>query len=117
MDIGIDIVEIARIKAAVDRWGDQFLSRVFTASEIQECAGQVHRLAGRFAAKEAVAKALGTGFGQIRPCDIEVLPDATGRPVVHIRKPGIDDSRVVVSISHSDKHAVAIAAYIRGEVG
>ncbi|MEW6244636.1 MAG: holo-ACP synthase [Bacillota bacterium] len=115
--LGIDIVEIERIQAAVDRWGDRFLRRVFTASEIQECAGRVHRLAGRFAAKEAVAKALGSGFGRIGPGDIEVLPDATGRPVAQIRSPGLGDARIHVSISHSNKYAVAVATYIRGEAG
>jgi holo-[acyl-carrier protein] synthase len=82
--IGIDMVEICRIDKALKRWGDRFLKRVFTPSEIEYCHQKTHaasRLALRFAAKEAFSKALGLGFRNgLRMRDIEVVRAATGPP-------------------------------------
>ncbi|MDX2163641.1 MAG: holo-ACP synthase [bacterium] len=81
---GIDMIEIERIRRGIDRFGDRFLNRFFTANERAACADQPHRLAARYAGKEAVAKALGTGIGDISWQEIEILPDARGRPVLHL---------------------------------
>src|SRR5579871_6109979 len=80
MQTGVDAAEIGRIANAVERWGDRFLQRVYTEAEQAYCRRSAHRLAGRFAAKEAVSKALGTGIRALRWRDIEVLPDAWGKP-------------------------------------
>lgn len=116
--VGTDIVEIDRIRKVLDRLGSRFERRVFTAQEIDYCRSRrdaaVH-FAGRFAAKEAVMKALTTGWGRgVGWRDIEVVslegpPTAklTGRAgeVARIGRGG----RVHLSISHSDSHAVAVA--------
>ena len=75
---GIDIIEISRIAKAVDSWGDRFLKRIYTNREIEYCRGRAPELAARFAAKEAVMKALGTGHIGVSPQDIEILPDEKG---------------------------------------
>jgi holo-[acyl-carrier protein] synthase len=123
---GIDIVETARIKKLVDDHGQHFLDRVFTPLEQAYCAKNPKRyyehLSGRFAAKEAVLKVLGTGWrGKIAWTDIEVRPEPSGQPKVGIsgecariaRELGI--SRWHVSISHIETHATASAIGMRGE--
>ena len=80
--VGIDIIEIARIKACLDRHGDRFLERVYTRSELAYCRGRVPELAARFAAKEAISKALGTGLMGISWREMEVLADMRGKPLV-----------------------------------
>ncbi|GIV76416.1 holo-ACP synthase [Litorilinea aerophila] len=80
---GVDMMEIERLRQAVDRHGARFLQRVFTPGELADCGPRMESLAGRFAAKEAVAKALGTGIWRagIQWTDIEVRRDeATGAP-------------------------------------
>ena len=62
LSVGVDLVEIPRIARAIGRWGDRFLQRVYTPQEISRCRGRVPELAVRFAAKEAVSKALGVGI-------------------------------------------------------
>ncbi len=115
--IGIDIVDIRRIKDAEKRWGRRFLDRVFTEREIKYA--MLHksphsRLAARFAAKEAMTKALGTGFtGGITWKDIEVLNKDSGRPeiILHGKVREIAESMEVreihLSISHDGDYAVA----------
>ena len=123
---GIDIVETARIRKLVEEHGEHFLHRVFTADEQAYCAGNGKRyyehLAGRFAAKEAVLKVLGTGWrGGIAWTDIEIVKDVSGQPRVKLtgecariaRETGI--SRWHVSISHIETHATASAIGMRGE--
>ena len=70
--IGIDIVEIPRIKGALERWGERFLQRIYTSQEIAYCRGRAPQLASRFAAKEAVMKALGTGIRGVGWREVEV---------------------------------------------
>ena len=70
--VGIDLVERARVAAVYSRFGERFLRRVFTPGELERAHGQIERLAGRFAAKEACAKALGTGIGQVSWQEIEI---------------------------------------------
>jgi holo-[acyl-carrier protein] synthase len=116
---GIDMVECDRLSEVVDRHGERFLQRVFTPAELDYCHGrkrQTEHLAGRFAAKEAVLKLLGTGWqGGIRWTDIEVRNDPAGRPVVRLtgRCRQIADERgfanILVSISHIRTHAIASA--------
>ncbi len=84
---GVDIIEIERVRQAIDRHGDRFLQRVYTAGELACCGQRVESLAARFAAKEAVAKALGTGIWRngVNWVDIEVIKDIeTGAPQLHL---------------------------------
>jgi holo-[acyl-carrier protein] synthase len=115
--IGTDIVEIARIEAAVAN--PAFLERVFTKSEIERSAGRGFRLAGIFAAKEACAKALGTGFLGFMPIDCEIVKDELGKPLLNpsgALKRLMDEAGVVathLSISHNKTQAIAVAAMER----
>lgn len=116
---GIDIVLCARIERIWRDHGDVFLQRVFTDAERAYCLAArapAIRLAGRFAAKEAVLKALGTGWrGGIQWTDIEILPDPLGKPLVTLagttaelaRRLGID--LMMISISHAGEYAAATA--------
>jgi holo-[acyl-carrier protein] synthase len=81
---GIDTLEIARVARSMERFGERFLNRFFTPGELADCAEQPHRLAARIAAKEAVAKALGTGIGAVGWRDIEIRSAANGRPVLYL---------------------------------
>lgn len=119
---GIDVIEIERIEHAVNRWGERFLHRVYTDAEITYCRGRSQRLAGRFAAKEAVSKALGVGIRTLRWADIEILPDRRGKPHVHLHGKAAEIaaaqglSRFDVSITHSRSDAiVVVVAWGNGE--
>jgi holo-[acyl-carrier protein] synthase len=79
---GIDAIEPARIAATIARWGERFLSRVFTPAERELCRDRATSLAARFAAKEATAKVLGTGLGDIAWREIEILANERGRPIL-----------------------------------
>jgi len=114
--IGIDIIEIERVKAAVKKYGKNFLRRVFTKREIDYCTSQkayrFPELAVRFAAKEAYSKALGTGitgFGRqhdgLNWQEIEVSNDRKGKPLLVIK--GKVSKKAHVSLSHSQAYAVA----------
>jgi holo-[acyl-carrier protein] synthase len=112
-DIGVDIVEIARVQAAVERHGAGFRRRVYTELEWQQCGNSYPSLAGRFAAKEAVMKALGVGGMKFR--DIEIVRTPSGKPEVRLsgrmerRAERLGVKRIGVSISHSRDNAVAMA--------
>ena len=123
---GIDIVETARIRRLVDEHGGHFLDRVFTANEQAYCAMNPKRyfehLAGRFAAKEAVLKVLGTGWrGGIAWTDIEVFKEPSGQPKIRLTNECAriaEDLGIVhwhISISHIETHATASAIGLRGE--
>lgn len=115
--IGLDLVKIARIRAMTERWDERFLRRLFTDAERRECLARPSpyaSLAGRFAAKEAVLKALGTGWtGGVRWVDIQVLTEATGRPVATVaggvealtRQAGV--TGIHVTLSHDGDYAIA----------
>lgn len=111
--VGLDIIEVRRIEEAVSRWGDRFLSRVFTPRELHYGRGRATTLAGRFAAKEAVAKALGTGIGRIAFKDIEIIsgPRKQPRVILHgralSRARRLRLSRLAISLSHSREYAAA----------
>ena len=116
---GIDLVDCARLGRAIDRHGRRFLERVFTPAELAYCLGkkrQLEHLAGRFAAKEAVLKVLGTGWRNgISWTQIELRNAPSGRPGVRLtgRCRQIADQiglgRIAVSISHTATHAIASA--------
>jgi len=108
--IGIDIIEIDRVKAAVKQYKDKFLRKIFTERELEYCknrrAIRFPELAARFAAKEAYSKAIGTGLRGIRWKDIEVLNEKSGKPRLFIKKKV--DNNISVSLSHSKKYATAV---------
>jgi holo-[acyl-carrier protein] synthase len=112
---GVDIIEIERVRQSLERFGERFLNRVYTAAEQAYCRGRAPQLAGRFAAKEAVSKALGTGIRRIHWRNIEVLPNRAGAPRVTLHGPalarfqGLGLASIEVSISHSRENAVAVA--------
>jgi holo-[acyl-carrier protein] synthase len=109
---GLDIVEIARIKRALDRWGARFLERVYTQAEIELCQNRAPELASRFAAKEAVAKAFRDNSG-ISWRDIEILSDQSGAPVVYLhgkaraKAEEFGLKELVITLSHSREYAIA----------
>lgn len=115
--IGIDIVEVERIERAVERLGRRFLDRIFTPAEAGYCDPRGARFvhyAGRFAAKEAAMKALGTGWGEgVSWREVEILPSTDGRPQLHLhgvaleRFRSLGASRAHLTISHTERYAVA----------
>ena len=113
--VGVDITEIPRIRAALEKWGEKFLDRVYTPKEIARYRTRVPDLAARFAGKEAVMKVLGTGNRGVAWREIEILPMPSGKPMVKLyhraearaRKLGMGE--VAISLSHSDEFAVASA--------
>jgi holo-[acyl-carrier protein] synthase len=111
--IGIDIIEIARVGQALSRHGQRFLDRVYTPIEIAFCRGRVPELAARFAAKEAVMKALGTGVRGIAWREVEVLPNRRGKPLIYLHGKAADRARAIglkgidVSLTHSQEFAIA----------
>ncbi len=117
LGIGVDLVENARIAASQERFGEAFLNRVYHPAEREYCAAMrnpVPHLAVRFAAKEAVAKAFGTGIGgQIGFTDIEVTRDENGAPGVRLHGAGAELARqrgvghIWLSLSHTEAYAVA----------
>ncbi|MEI8341868.1 MAG: holo-ACP synthase [Verrucomicrobiota bacterium] len=119
---GVDIVETVRIEASITRHGDRFLQRIFTAQEIAYCSTMklsARHYAARFAAKEAVSKAFGTGIGEFAGwLDIEVCRSPEGRPLIELhgaakelaKRLGIEE--VLISLSHADHYAVASAVVV-----
>lgn len=113
--MGTDIVELDRLEAAIARNGEAFLRRVYTAGELDEARGRRERLGGRWAAKEAAAKALGCGIGaDCSFTDIEIAAGPSGAPVLQCRAPAAlrlaelhRELRWHVSISHERAYAVA----------
>ena len=113
--VGIDLIEIARIQRTVDRWGEVFLHRIYTESELQLCQNRPSRLATRFAGKEAVMKVLGTGTIGISWREIEILAEPSGKPVVNLygkakkqaEDLGLDE--LPISLSDSKEYAIAFA--------
>ena len=114
--IGTDIIEIDRIKAAIERT-PSFLSKTFTEKEIELFKSKgmrVETIAGNFAAKEALSKALGTGFRGYSLQDFEILRDQLGKPIVNISKKAREKTggralNINVSISHNKSNAIAFA--------
>ncbi len=114
--IGVDVVEIRRMEEVVSKWGNSFLNKVFTATELAYAHSKrnpINHIAGRFAVKEAVAKALATGWASgFRWKDVEVRNDPSGKPSVILYgnvAQLLANSRILVSISHSESVVVATA--------
>lgn len=114
--IGTDIVEVERIKNAIERT-ESFLNGAFTEDEIKYFNQRKYRpetIAGNFAAKEAISKALGTGFRKFGLKDIEILRDELGKPIANLSEKivhifGLDKCRIHISISHTNNNAIAYA--------
>jgi holo-[acyl-carrier protein] synthase len=114
---GIDITEVPRIDQAIERFGERFLQRIFTAGEIRYCdskANRVERYAARFAAKEAAMKALGTGWNHgVRWRDCEVVRIPGGRPTLTFHgKAGefaakLGVKNIALSLTHTNEQAMA----------
>ena len=119
LGLGTDIIEIDRIRQSIEAHKERFLAKLFTLSEQEYCLkhqeAAVH-FAGRFAAKEAIAKALGTGFGEhLSWQDIEILNGEHGRPDVVFSeqaKARFGHPRILVSISHCHHYATATAIWV-----
>ena len=119
LGVGIDIIEVERIKASFERFGERFVSRILHPSEIKYCLS--HRapapfLAARFAGKEAISKAFGTGIGaQLGWQDMEIGRKDSGEPFVILHEAGQSllkargGRAVLISLSHTQAHATAIA--------
>ena len=108
---GIDIIEVARIEKAIQRWGGNFLHHVFCDEEIQYANNHkfpYRHFAGRFAAKEAVFKAMNETFLPIGWKDLKILNHENGKPYCQVNKTGFHHT-IHLSISHSDYYAVANA--------
>lgn len=110
---GVDLIETQRVQQALERHGERFLQRVFTAREIELCRDQISSLAARWAAKEAVAKAFCTGIGDISFQEIEILRGPRSEPVLHLHgaaetlaaESGLTEWSI--SLSHTETHAIA----------
>ncbi len=123
--IGTDIIECLRIAQMIERHGELFINRVYTASEIDYCSSRkaaTQHYAGRWAAKEAILKAMGTGWARgIRWRDIEIRNEAGGAPIVALAGGARDVcetlgiTRVLISISHCRSHATAYALALKAE--
>ena len=114
-EIGIDLVDIDRIISVLDRFPNRFRERVLTEAEARYCGKKVDRIAGRWAAKEAISKVLGLGVRGVGWREIEILPNFAGAPQVTLhgraarRAEAMDLDDVSVSISHERHMAVAVA--------
>lgn len=110
---GVDIVEVNRVKRAIEQYGERFTGRIFTDAEYAYCRGRFISLAARFAAKEAVSKALGTGIGDYGWLDIEIAVDESGMPVVKLHGRAAEIAHNLglvewsISLSHTENQAVA----------
>ena len=118
---GVDIIEIERFEGTMDRQGQRFKKRFYTARELEQVGDNIASLAVRFAAKEAISKALGTGMGKTRPIEMEVVRDDVRAPHVHLHG---EAKRIAenlglhtwsISLSHSDKYAVAFVVAMGDE--
>ncbi len=118
LTVGVDLIEIARVERMLTHYGDRFLERVFTPAEILYCRARPAELAARFAAKEAVAKALGVGVRMIARDginwqDAEIIGDARGKPLIRLygraaeRAEQLGLTEWAVSLSHTREHAIA----------
>jgi holo-[acyl-carrier protein] synthase len=116
---GIDLVEVTRIRGAMEKFGDRFLNRILRPAEVAYCLSNrdpAPFVAGRFAAKEAISKAFGTGIGgQLGWLDLEVCRQESGQPFVVLHGEGLKrlaerGGRIVhLSLSHTAGHATAVA--------
>lgn len=112
--VGVDMIEVPRIARALERWGERFLRRVYTDNEIALCDGRVPELAVRFAGKEAISKALGTGLVGVDWPEMEILADYRGKPIVRLhgrarkRAEEIGLQQWAISLTHTKEYAMAM---------
>ena len=117
--VGVDIIEIARIRRTLDDFGERFLGRVYTERERERFGSRVSELAARFAAKEATSKALGTGIRGIRWREMEVLSNRRGKPVLILHGSAAERAANLglvafdVSLTHSRTEAMAFVVALR----
>jgi holo-[acyl-carrier protein] synthase len=115
---GLDIIEISRIKTVIDRFGARFLERVFTPTELSEAGKSLASLAARFAAKEAVSKALGTGIGMVSWQDIEIRRGSSREPVLYLTGKAAERAEALglqtwsISLSHTQNYATAVVVAV-----
>jgi len=115
--IGIDIIDIKRIKSIMEKFGEKFYEKILTEKEIAYCksykAKPEPHFAGRFASKEAYSKALGTGISkEFKWKDIEILNDERGKPYIHHKVENeYSKYKFHVSISHTDEYATAVVIW------
>jgi len=113
LSVGVDVIEIERIRRAIARWNGRFLNRIYTQAELALCRGKVPELAVRFAGKEAISKALGTGLNGVSWREMEVLADNRGNPLVFLhgraasRAASLGLTEFAISLSHSQDYALA----------
>lgn len=128
---GIDLIEIERIERAIERWGERFLTRIFTPAELAAYHDNLPSLAARWAAKEAAAKLLGVGLRGLGAAgrtdagvawtEIETLGDARGRPTLTLhgraaeRAHDLGLAEIALSLSHTRMHAIASVVALGGE--
>jgi holo-[acyl-carrier protein] synthase len=119
---GVDMIEVERIAQAAERHGERFYRRFFTRTELAACGGRFPALAARFAAKEAVAKALGTGIGDVSWTEIEIVQDERKKPSVKLHGQAAVLAKSLglahwsISISHTHEHAIAFVVAMRTQV-
>ena len=112
--VGVDIIEIDRIEKAALDWKDSFLRRIYTEAELESSGNKPSSLAARFAAKEAVMKALGTGAKGLNWKDIEVISNSDGAPFIRLHGRAYNKAKEIgmsafsVSMSHSKRYAIAV---------
>jgi holo-[acyl-carrier protein] synthase len=115
---GVDLIEVERLQAAIRRHGQRFLERIYTPAELAETKALPASLAARFAAKEAVAKALGTGIGAVAWREIEIRRGPAGEPqlCLHGAARRLADAQGLrtwsISLSHTHSHAIALAVAV-----
>jgi holo-[acyl-carrier protein] synthase len=120
-EVGVDLIDVDRIVAVLGRFPNRFRERILTPAEDRYCSGRPEKIAGRWAAKEAVSKVLGLGVRGVGWREIEVLPNRAGQPQVRLhgraaaRAASLELAEVTVSISHERHMAVAVALAERSE--
>lgn len=122
--IGIDIIEIDRIKQSVENYGDRFLSKIYTKNELDYCLKKTNKyqhLAARFAAKEAIYKALKTGWKEgVSWQELEIVNEKSGMPRVNlsdrVKSFLADEKMVKISISHSDNYVTCVAIIYQKQI-
>jgi holo-[acyl-carrier protein] synthase len=118
LSVGVDLVELDRVRRVIERYGERFLARIYTPKELAFYRDRLPELAARFAAKEAVSKALGVGLNHLSPegigwQEVEVLPDRRGKPLVYLsgRARTLAEEQGLnmwaISLSHGRDHVVA----------
>jgi holo-[acyl-carrier protein] synthase len=114
VEVGIDMIEIDRVRRAIERHPERFMERIYSPAERERYAGQVRQLATRFAAKEATLKALGTGIWNVRLSDIEVMSNERGKPILVLHGTALERARQLglthfaISLTHARGEAIAI---------